>query len=120
MKQSAQFRFWVFQVAENEGADRARGDARGRESLLEAVDAEGTLLDDPLVQSGIVDVTNINYVRLIDIIGDGTFFDSTGRPIYDPIAGNHSARNKGAEIARGKYLFFSDAHMAYKPGFFKN
>ncbi|HEC64686.1 MAG TPA: glycosyltransferase family 2 protein [bacterium] len=41
------------------------------------------------------------------------------RILRDPIAGNHSARNKGAEIAKGKYLFFSDAHMAYKPGFFK-
>ena len=50
----------------------------------------------------------------------GVFFNRVLRVLYDPLAGNHSARNKGAEIARGKYLFFSDAHMAYKPGFFKN
>lgn len=37
-----------------------------------------------------------------------------------PIAGNHAARNRGARIARGKYLFFSDAHMSYGQGFFKN
>src|SRR3990167_2386937 len=49
----------------------------------------------------------------------GIFWSRTLRVIYDPICGNHSARNKGAEIARGEYLFFSDAHMAYKPGFFK-
>lgn len=49
----------------------------------------------------------------------GAFWARKIRVIYDPIAGNHSARNKGAEQARGKYLFFSDAHMAYKPGFFK-
>lgn len=50
----------------------------------------------------------------------GAFYAEVIRVLYDPIAGNHSARNKGASIARGKYLFFSDAHMAYKPGFFKH
>ena len=54
------------------------------------------------------------------IEGRGMYYSSKVRILRDPIAGNHSARNKGAEIARGKYLFFSDAHMAYKPGFFKN
>lgn len=49
----------------------------------------------------------------------GAYWGRTIRVLYDPIPGNHSARNKGARIARGKYLFFSDAHMAYKPGFFK-
>jgi glycosyltransferase involved in cell wall biosynthesis len=49
----------------------------------------------------------------------GAFWSRKLRVHYDPIAGNHSARNKGAEMARGKYLFFSDAHMAYRPGFFK-
>jgi glycosyltransferase involved in cell wall biosynthesis len=47
------------------------------------------------------------------------FFNRILRVIYDPIAGNHSTRNRGAEVARGKYIFFSDAHMAYAPGFFK-
>src|SRR3990167_1151984 len=50
----------------------------------------------------------------------GLYWNRVVRVLYDPIAGNHSARNKGAEIAQGKYLFFSDAHMAYKPGFFKS
>lgn len=49
----------------------------------------------------------------------GAYYDKRIRILYDPICGNHSARNKGARIASGKYLFFSDAHMAYKPGFFK-
>lgn len=54
------------------------------------------------------------------IMPRGAFWNRIVRVLYDPIAGNHSARNKGAKIARGKYLFFSDAHMAYRPGFFKS
>lgn len=50
----------------------------------------------------------------------GAYWSRKIRVLYDPLAGNHSARNKGARIALGKYLFFSDAHMAYKPGFFKH
>ena len=49
----------------------------------------------------------------------GIYHSRILRVLYDPIAGNHSARNKGARIARGKYLFFSDAHMSYAPGTFK-
>lgn len=49
----------------------------------------------------------------------GGFSRRVIRYLYDPIAGNHSTRNKGARMARGKYLFFSDAHMAYKPGYFQ-
>jgi len=51
--------------------------------------------------------------------GRSIYWNAVLRIVRFPIAGNHAARNKGAEIARGKYLFFSDAHMAYKPGFFK-
>ena len=50
----------------------------------------------------------------------GAYWNRVLRVLYDPIAGNHSARNKGAKIARGEYLFFSDAHMSLRPGFFKN
>jgi len=46
------------------------------------------LLDDTLVQDGLVDLDNINYVRLIDIPGDGSCFDSFGNPIYDPTEPN--------------------------------
>jgi glycosyltransferase involved in cell wall biosynthesis len=52
--------------------------------------------------------------------GRGAYWNRALRILRDPIAGNHSARNKGARIAKGKYLFFSDAHMAYRPGFFKH
>ncbi len=50
----------------------------------------------------------------------GGYWSRLVRILYDPIAGNHSARNKGAVMARGEYLFFSDAHMSYKPEFFKH
>jgi len=46
------------------------------------------LLNDPLVQEGLVDLDNINYIRLIDIPGDGSCLDSLGNPIYDPTEPN--------------------------------
>ena len=42
------------------------------------------LATDPLVTSGQVDLDAIQFIRLVDIPGTGQFFDSTGRPIYDP------------------------------------
>lgn len=49
----------------------------------------------------------------------GMFHSGVVKVLYDPIAGNVSARNKGVAIAKGKYVFFSDAHMAFTPGFHK-
>lgn len=49
----------------------------------------------------------------------GMFYHRTIRVLHDPIMGNVTARNKGAAIAKGKYLFFSDAHMSYRVGSFK-
>lgn len=51
--------------------------------------------------------------------GRGIYVNRLLRTHIDPVAGNHSARNKGAEMARGKYVFFSDAHMSYGQNFFK-
>src|SRR3990167_944981 len=50
----------------------------------------------------------------------GIFHTGIVKTHYYPLAGNHTARNRGAEIARGRFLFFSDAHMSYRPGFFKH
>ena len=36
------------------------------------------LLSDPLVLSGAVDLNNIQYVKLVDIPGNGSFLDSQG------------------------------------------
>jgi hypothetical protein len=38
----------------------------------------------PEVTNGLVDTAAVEYVRIVDIIGDGTSLDSGGRPIYDP------------------------------------
>jgi len=36
------------------------------------------------IQSGIVDISRITSVRIVDIVGDGSCFDSQGHVIYDP------------------------------------
>jgi len=41
------------------------------------------LLNDPLVLGGAVDLTNIQFLRLVDIPGNGAFQDSQGNPILD-------------------------------------
>jgi len=38
----------------------------------------------PSVTNGSVDLDNIQYVRITDVVGDGTTTDDDGRPIYDP------------------------------------
>ncbi len=41
------------------------------------------LIDNMLVVDGLVDLSRINYVKVIDIPGSGNFLDSQGNPIYD-------------------------------------
>lgn len=53
------------------------------------------------------------------LMARGMYWNGLLRVVYDPLAGNHSARNKGAEVAKGDYIFISDGHMAYNSGFFK-
>lgn len=42
-----------------------------------------SLANESLVINGTVDLNNINYVRLVDIAGNGSQLDSQGNPIYD-------------------------------------
>lgn len=42
------------------------------------------LTNDSAVLSGAVDLRYIRYVRLVDVVGDGSTTDSLGRPVYDP------------------------------------
>lgn len=41
------------------------------------------LLTHSLVVAGLVDLSEINYVKIVDIPGSGDFLDSLGNPIYD-------------------------------------
>ena len=41
------------------------------------------LATSPLVQNGIVDLSDIRFARLVDIPGNGAYFDSHGRPVLD-------------------------------------
>lgn len=52
------------------------------------------------------------------LVPRGMYSNRYLRVMYYPIAGNHAARNHGARMARGEYLFFSDAHMSYSPEYF--
>lgn len=62
--------------------------------------------------SGVVDLSAITYVRIVDIIGDGTCLDSLGNPIYDPYPTTGSAGfdldavgvSNGAEYPEGEYV----------------
>ena len=42
------------------------------------------LASDPLVLDGTVALTDIQYVRLVDVVGDGSTIDSLFFPIFDP------------------------------------
>ena len=42
-----------------------------------------SLVMDELVLAGLVDLFNINFIRIVDIPGNGFFKDSAGNPIYD-------------------------------------
>ncbi len=46
---------------------------------------------EPLVLAGLVDLQAIRYLRVVDVIGDGSQSDDFGHPIYDPTPTSGSA-----------------------------
>lgn len=42
------------------------------------------LRDDPRVRDGTLDLTDVRFVRLVDVVGDGSTHDASGLPLYDP------------------------------------
>lgn len=67
----------------------------------------------------IVDNGSLDKINWRFFMERGLYYYRNVRILFDPIMGNVTARNKGAKIAKGKYLFFSDAHMSFRPGAFK-
>ncbi len=48
---------------------------------------QGTPLDlNELAGVGGVDINAVTHIRIVDIVGDGTYTDTAGNPIYDPYA----------------------------------
>ncbi|APR82666.1 cell surface protein [Minicystis rosea] len=45
----------------------------------------------PLARDGTVDLSHIRYVRIVDVVGDGTTMDAFGRGIIDPLQGSATA-----------------------------
>jgi len=41
--------------------------------------------------SGLLDTDNVGWVRIVDIVGDGSYFDTSGDIIYDPYPTTGSA-----------------------------
>ncbi|QYY34466.1 hypothetical protein [Ruficoccus sp. ZRK36] len=60
------------------------------------------LLDHQLVIDGIVDLDAINYVRLVDIPGDGSYLDSEGNPIIDNY---HTSGSGGLDLRAIGYAY---------------
>ena len=48
-------------------------------------------LSDLSYDAGLLDIDNIEYVRILDVIGDGTYTDTSGDVIYDPYPTTGSA-----------------------------
>ena len=51
----------------------------------------GDLFFDPLVTSGALSLWDVRYVRLVDVIGNGSTVDGAGNPIYDPYSTRYAA-----------------------------
>lgn len=57
------------------------------------------LTNEPAVLGGQADLNDIRYIRLTDVVGDGSRTDALGRAIYDPYYSHTSATLTGAAPA---------------------
>ncbi|MFQ6047965.1 MAG: hypothetical protein ACE5K7_01205 [Phycisphaerae bacterium] len=56
----------------------------------------------PLVSAGLLDLARVRYVRLLDVLGDGTVLDTDGNPIYDPTGLLNSADIDAVAVINGQ------------------
>lgn len=59
------------------------------------------LADDPMVVAGLVRLNDIRFVRLVDILGDGSVSDGEGGPIYDPTGFQNSCDIDAISVIHG-------------------
>ena len=59
------------------------------------------LADVPVVQSGLVDLADIRFIRIRDVIGDGSEFDGLGDPIFDPWPTDFDSSGFDLDAVRG-------------------
>jgi hypothetical protein len=69
------------------------------------------LMDHPLVSAALLDLTDVRFVRLIDVIGDGTTFDAQEHAVYDPYPTPFDSGGFDAEA-------IGVIHTAPEPGIF--
>lgn len=62
--------------------------------------------------SPLLDVTWIPFVRIVDIIGDGTYLDSFDRPIYDP---HPTVGSGGFDLEALGVRYFADVQAVPEP-----
>jgi hypothetical protein len=75
------------------------------------------LAEHPLAIGGQLDLSDVAYVRIVDVIGDGSTLDDDGEPVYDPYptayaVGGHDLEAVGvihAPEADGRAMFFAAA-----------
>jgi len=110
----------AFVEVSTNGVDFARFPSRtwsteavGSEGTIDPVDYEGfggldpaglgtgfdlsALAGHPLVQQGLLDLDDVVYVRLVDVIGDGSTSDALANPVYDPYPTAHAAGGMDAD-----------------------
>ncbi len=51
-----------------------------------------------LVTSGLLDLQDVHFVRMIDVIGNGSTLDSMGRPVFDPYPTSFSSGSGGFDL----------------------
>jgi len=57
------------------------------------------LSNDPLVLSGKVSLLDINYIRLDDVLGNGSLLDSNSHTIFDPTGAGNNGGDVDAVVA---------------------